>query len=172
MPPEDAPGRPPHMWCDDFDADLLAVVPGVAEVLGPAASVRLFTYSGLTDGRINHPSCWNGGAGFVALFWTGPAWKPEPYYWTDKDVAECTFIEAVRDEWVHDAAIYVNGHAIWKPPVRLMEKLMYDLRGWTPLADEEREEIRENVRRSLKSAADRLAQVPGIPAMASEGAEP
>jgi hypothetical protein len=31
MPPETAPGQPARMWCDTFDADLLAVVPGAAE---------------------------------------------------------------------------------------------------------------------------------------------
>jgi hypothetical protein len=156
------------MWCDDFDADLLKVVPGAAEALGEAAGVKLLTWCGhLTDGKINHPACWNGDTGFIALFWTDPACKPDPFYWTDAPAAECTFLEAVRDEWVHDAAIYVNGHGIWRPPVRLMEKLMYDLRGWTPLDDKERDSIRRNVRCSLAAAAERLTQVPGVPSLAA-----
>jgi hypothetical protein len=37
-----------------------------------------------------------------------------------------------------------------------MEKLMFDLRGWTVLADAEREDIRKSVRKSLSAAAARL----------------
>jgi len=146
------------MWCDTFDADLLAVVPGAAEALGPAASIRLSTYSRLTGGKINCPSVWNAGAGLVAFFWTAPEYRPDAGYVTSTPVAECTFLEAVRDEWVHSCAISVNGRIVWRPPVRLMERLMYDLRGWTVLADGDREEIRFRVRGSLEHAARRLAK--------------
>jgi len=159
------------MWCDTFDADLLAVVPGAADALGPAGEVRLLTWSRLTDGKINCPSCWNCPQGLAAFFWTGEEHQPdESYWWTDDPVAECTFLEAVRDEWVHSCAVAVNDHIVWRPPVRLMEKLMYDLRGWTVLADDERERIRGDVRRSLRSAARRLERVPGVPALADERA--
>jgi len=168
--PETAPGQPSGMWCDTFDADLLAVVPGAAEALGPAGGLRLMTYSRLTNGRINHPSCWSTYEGFAAFFWTAEEHRPDASWSTDAPVAECTFLEAVRDEWVHSCAIVVNGRVVWRPPVRLMQKLMYDLRGWTPLADEERERIRGDVRCSLTSAARRLARVPSVPALIDKGA--
>jgi len=84
MPPD----QPAAMWCDTFDADLLAVVPGAAEALGPAAEVRLLTYSRLTNGRINHPSCWSTDEGFAAFFWTGARYRPPAGYVTDAPVAD------------------------------------------------------------------------------------
>lgn len=144
------------MWCDTFDADLLAVVPGAAEALGETAGVRLETYSRLTNGKINCPSAWNTDAGLTSFFWTAPWFRPPASFVTDDPVADCTFLEAVRDEWVHDSAISVNGVVVWQPPVRLMEKLMYDLRGWTVLDGDTREEIRGHVRDSLKQAARRV----------------
>lgn len=142
------------MWCDTFDADLLAVVPGAAEALGETASMRLETYSRLTEGKINHPSCWNTDGGFTAFFWTAPQFRPDASFYTDAPVAECTFLEAVRDEWVHDCAVNVNGQLVWCPPARLMQQLMYDLRGWTVLEGDVREEIHSRVRHSLVQAAE------------------
>jgi hypothetical protein len=157
------------VWCDDFDADLLAVVPGAAEALGEAAGVKLLTYSTLTDGKINCPSAWNTYDGsLIAYFWTAPEHRPNAAWYTTDPVVGCTFLEAVRDEWVHSCTIAVNWHVIWKPPDRLMEKLMYDLRGWgTPLAGEQREQIRGDVLASLRAAAGRLTQVPGVPSFAA-----
>jgi len=71
---------------------------------------------------------------------------------------------------VHSCVVVVNRHVVWRPPCRLMERLMYDVRGWTPLADEEREQVRGEVRESLRSAAECLRTVPGIPAITDEGA--
>jgi hypothetical protein len=138
------------MWCDDFDADLLKVVPGAAEALGDTAAVRLLTYSRPTGGKINCPSSWNG---VGALFWTAPEHKPDACYYTDAPVTPCTFLEAVRDEWVHDSALVVNGALVWQAPVRLMERLMYDVRGWTVLTDGHRAEVRGHVLASLDAAA-------------------
>lgn len=152
------------MWCDTFDADLLAVVPGAAEALGETASIRLETYSLLAGGKINHPSCWSTGGGFTAFFWTAPGFRPAASFCTDAPVAECTFLEAVRDEWVHACTVAVNGVLVWLPPVRLMEKLMYDLRGWTVLPGDAREEIRGQVRDSLEQAAERTRRAVEQPA--------
>lgn len=144
------------MWCDDFDADLLKVVPGAMEALGDAAGVPLLTYSQPTGGKINCPSSWNGTG---ALFWTAPEHKPGPFYWTDDPVTECTFLEAVRDEWVHSSLIVVNERPVWRPPTRLMDQLMFDLRGWTLVEAPERDLIRRHVLRSLEAAAGRLRAV-------------
>lgn len=145
------------MWCDSFDADLLKVVPGAAEALGDLASLRLTTYSNLAGGRINHPSCWNMAVGTCAWFWTREDGKPDPSYWTDAPEAECTLLEAVRDEWVHGCIIVVDHAIAWRPPNQLMTRLMYDLRGWTIMTDEAREKCRENVRASLRAVAGRLS---------------
>lgn len=144
------------MWCDGFDADLLKVVPGAAAVLGDTAGVPLLTYSRLTGGKINHPSVWNGAG---ALFWTGPAYRPPAFYHTDVPVARCTFLEAVRDMWVHSCTVVVNEQPVWQPPVRLMERLMYDVRGWAPLDAGERETTRKRVQAGLAAAAQRFHRV-------------
>jgi hypothetical protein len=144
------------MWCDSFDADLLKVVPGAVEALGDTADVPLLTYSRPTGGKINCPSSWNG---YGALFWTSPEHQPGPYFWTDAPVTGCSFLEAVRDEWVHTSALVVNERLVWRPPWSLFDRLMYDLRGWTVLNDPEREETRRNVLRSLEAAAGRLRAV-------------
>jgi hypothetical protein len=153
--------KPPRMWCDTFDADLLAVVPGAAEALGDTAGIHLWTYSRPTGGKINCPSAWNTYDGLVAFFWTADEHRPDASYCTDAPVAECTFLEAVRDEWVHSCAVSVNGVIVWRPPVGLMDRLMYDLRGWTVMADALREDTRQNVLRSLEGAAKRLRELLG-----------
>jgi hypothetical protein len=148
------------VWCDSFDADLLKVVPGAAEALGETAGLELTTFSRTTGGKINAPSCWHADAGLASFFWTGPQHKPGPFYYTNQPEAACTFLEAVRDEWVHSAVVVVDGWVVWCPPVRLMERLMYDLRGWTVLDGGEREKIRGDVLASLRSAAMRVARIP------------
>jgi hypothetical protein len=144
------------MWCDDFDADLLKVVPGAAEALGDAGALRLTTYSWLTDGKINCPVGWNTYDGLMAFFWTAEEHRPDRSWLTDAPEAECTLLEAVRDEWVHGCLISIDHQVIWRPPNGLMTRLMYDLRGWTPMTDTAREECREHVRASLRAAAARL----------------
>ncbi len=144
------------MWCDDFDADLLRAVPGAAEALGDAGALRLATYSRLTGGKINCPSAWNTYDGLTAFFWTKDEHRPDEFWRTDAPEAACTLLEAVRDEWVHGCLITVDGRIIWRPPSGLMDRLMYDLRGWTPMTDAVREESREHVRASLRAAAERL----------------
>lgn len=144
------------MWCDSFDADLLKVVPGAAVALGDTEGLELSTYSNPTDGKINCPSEWSTEDGFTAFFWTNPDRKPPQVYYTTAPVTGCTFLEAVRDEWVHHAILNVNGTEIWRPPVRLFERLMYDVRGWTALGEGTRGDIRTEVIAGLTAAADRL----------------
>lgn len=147
------------MWCDDFDADLLRIVPGAAEALGAAADVRLTTRSHVTGGRINLPSCWHTDRGLAAFFWTHPEGMPPACYVTSEPEAGCTFLEAVRDEWVHTCLIVVDHQLIWRPRWSWLDKLMYDVRGWTVLEDAERERIRQSVRDSLRTAAYKLRRL-------------
>lgn len=157
------------LWCDDFDADLIKVVPFAIEALGDTADVRLVTYSHETNGKINCPSAWWTDHGLTAFFATKGYGGPAPAgYWTDKKVVECSFLEAVRDEWLHDAVIVVNGLWIWTPPSRLQYDLMADLRGWQPLDDEKRREIQAHVFLSLAGAAGRLRAA--LSALDGEGA--
>lgn len=145
------------MWCDRFDADLLKVVPGAAEALGPAGDTSLLTYCHqLTDGKINHPAVWHGAG---ALFWTALRFQPDAVWATSAPVVECTFLEAIRDEWVHTCSINVNGCVVWEPMWKQFEALMYDVRRWKVLDSAERVTIQQEVRESLAEAARRLAAV-------------
>lgn len=149
-----------RMWCADFDADLQKLIPAAHGVLGDAADIELLTYSYETNGKINCPSSWWTDHGLTAFFVTPGHGGPAPAgFWTNEGVVGCTFWEAIRDEWIHGSVIVVNGHFVWKPPDRLMERLMFDLRGWTPLGDEERAEIVTHVLASLHAAARRIRAV-------------
>lgn len=144
------------MWCDSFDADLLAVVPGAAEALRDTAGISLRTYSKLTDGQINHPSAWHTHEGLSAFFWTTGRGRPDRSYLTDAPLAKCTFLEAVRDEWIHNCLITVNRSLVWRPPSDLMTRLMYDVRGVIRLSDRERAGTWGQVLASLDLAARRF----------------
>lgn len=151
------------LWCEDFDADLPKVVPGALECLGDAAWIELLTYSHATNGRINCPAAWWTDHGLTAFFatpeWGAPA--PAGYWPGQSELVVCTFWEAIRDEWIHDAAIAVNGRLIWKSPAQLMTRLMFDLRGWTQLDEATRVETQEHVRASLAAAARRIVETTG-----------
>lgn len=144
------------MWCDDLDVDLIRVVPGAVEALGDAADVQLRTFSNLTDGTINHPACWSTDFGFTSFFWTDELYRPPASYRTDAPEVGCTFLEAIRDEWVHSCLIAVNRRIVWRPRPGWLDRLMYDVRGITVLEDNIREQIREAVRDSLRTAAAKL----------------
>jgi hypothetical protein len=144
----------PRFWSDDFDTDLLAVLPAAAKVLD-AVTAPLWTYGHVSHGRLNHPSVWGGQHGFEAFFGTDDSgrWKPDSYY-TSSPLVQCTWTEAVRDAWVHGYLIVVNGVPIWGAS-RLggtFMQLMYDLRGWTKLPDGEADRLRGKVLASLIAA--------------------
>lgn len=149
------------LWCENFDADLLAVVPGAVEALGDAAGVELWTYSHVTNGRINHPAAWNTDHGLAAFFSTRDRSPTPARYVTRDPLVECTFLEAVRDEWIHSCTIVVNGRVVWRPPIRAFEQLMFDVRDWKTLADEARQRIRRAVTDSLADAALQLRHAIG-----------
>lgn len=152
-----APAPSGPLWCDDFDADLPKVVPGALDILGAEADVDLRTHCKPTNGRINCPAAWWGDDGLTAFFATPSYGAAAPAgYWTTDPVVDCTFWEVVRDEWIHGSIVVVNSRFVWKPPNRLMEQLMFDLRGWTVLDDLERTRIQKHVHASLAAAAERL----------------
>jgi hypothetical protein len=159
--PRPAWTRPPSLpfWSDDFDTDLLKVVPGAAAVLARADGVRLWTYGGTTHDRLNHPCVWGGNHGWSAFFGTheGGWWLPGSYS-PSKPLVECTWTEAVRDAWVHNYLIVVDGVPAWNNPRlnSVFTKLMYDVRGWTPLPDDELDRMRGNVLASLIAATRQI----------------
>lgn len=154
-------------WSDNFDSDLLKAVPRAAEALGKAADVRLWTYGHTTNGRLNHPVCWNDSTGMIAFFGLSPnaTGKPDSYYaGTGYEPVECTFLEAARDAWAHSYNIVVARTIIlyWGRPEQwfdLFEPLMYHIRGRTPLEPERVHRIQHRVMTELSAAADKLDMI-------------
>lgn len=158
-----------RLWCEGFDADLLAVVPGVDAALGPAADVELWTHSGTTNGRINCPNSWHTDNGLASFFSTTDRSPIPASYYTRDPLVRCTWLEVVRDEWVHGSIVVVNREPLWQAG-RAMEELMYDLRGWKALDDEERREVQAGVVKSLIAASVRLLVL--VAAVSGEGGNP
>src|SRR4051812_12912554 len=98
------PRRP--FWSDTFDLDLLKAIPGVEELLGETADIPLFTHGHIAGAdqpdafRLVHPACWHTTRGLAAFFGFKDPAKPSAFYTSDP-VVECTFLEALRDAWVH-----------------------------------------------------------------------
>lgn len=148
------------MWCDDFDMDLPKVIPEAMAVIASVSNVRLWTRGHSTDGRLNHPAVWNGYTGMDAFFTRHEHVDPVrlPYV-TGDPVIECTFAEAVRDCWSHDYALRVDGVVVWDTSHYfnpIFQPLMDDLRGWRPLTDRKRANLKRRVVRDLKAAVARL----------------
>jgi len=141
-------------WSDDFDMDLLKVIPDVEQMLGELADVELYTHGKTTNGRLNHPSVWNSYHAMIAFFGFEDPGKPEAYHTSDL-VVRCTFLEALRDAWVHSYEIFVEGISIWnafalKPE---FDRLMYHIRSWRSLHESEATVIRQRVLKSIASTA-------------------
>lgn len=148
-------------WSDDFDMDLIKVLPKTEEILGDTADLKLYTYGATTFGRLNHPSVWNGDGGMLAFFGTeNYGFKPDCFY-SGEDVVPCTFLEAVRDAWPHSYILHVDFVEIWNTwKLRaLFDALMWHRRGWRALPDGRAEELIESLSRSLRAASERLRKV-------------
>lgn len=96
------------MWCDDFDMDLPKVLPEYIDVLGDFADVVLYTHGHQEDGKLNHPSVWNGDQTMLAFFSFTPVGFKSNMHYTPDPVVRCTFNEVIRDCWPHNYAIILN----------------------------------------------------------------
>lgn len=127
-------------WSDAFDMDLLKVIPEAADILAPVANIVL-EVAGRPDknGKLNHPTVWNGDRAMVGFACLKGAvgdivWWP-PFYSDDgvRHTVNATLMELARDIWAHNCLIGVNGGRaildssdLWPT----FETLMGDLRGW------------------------------------------
>lgn len=151
----------PDLWCETFDLDLPKVIHGAREALGDTADQVLFTHAAVTNGRINLPAAWNENEGLASYFgFKGPA-APARHY-TERPIVECTFWEALRDLWIHQHLLMVEGVLVWNPTFnssvgQAFEVLMYKLRSWRPVPEEDVQKNQTIVLESLKEAA-RLMQ--------------
>jgi hypothetical protein len=150
-------------WSDDFDTDLLRVIPRAADILDQVTA-PLWTYGHVTHGRLNHPSVWGSQHGFTAYFGTDDSgtWKPDSFV-SDGQLVQCTWTEVARDAWVHDYLAVVDYEPVWDANrhAGLFLKLMYDLRGITKLPDGEADRLRGQVLASLIAATTDLQNLVG-----------
>lgn len=134
----------PPFWSDDFDMDLLKVIPNVREDLGEYADRTLWTVGHVDkrNGRLNHPVCWNTHGAFEAFAWLQkPNLVRDKYGWFniggcvgDEPEVECTWLELLRDQWAHSYAFILLPSRSYFYPARRrhFDRLMYRIRGWEP----------------------------------------
>jgi hypothetical protein len=156
------PRRP--FWSDTFDLDLLKVIPGVEELLGDTADVTLYTHGHIAEMdqpdacRLISPTCWNTTRGFAAFFGFREPRKPSAF-WTDDPIVECTFLEALRDAWVHTYVLMVEQRTIIVMPRLALhfQRLLSHHRGWTePLEAQVLEAHHRTVLEQLALAKSRV----------------
>jgi hypothetical protein len=128
-----------QFWSEDFDTDLFKVLPKVRPILEAFDDRPIYTVGHTTNGRLNHPACWNSDGGFVSYFgFTNSAegFVPSGYYFGNSQVIQCTFAEVIRDAWVHPIrgvvkvgdeyrSLFDSQRISWA-----FSELMYDMRGW------------------------------------------
>lgn len=166
--------EPRPFWSDDFDMDLPKILPDVCDAIRAVEGHSILVYcycTALTRGRINCPTAWNSHTGPVTHFWTDKPNHPRNEYgWatfgpgnctTNDQLATATWLEVVRDEWVHQSDVVVDGKLIWRPSEldREFNRLMYDLRDWQKLSAVERQRDLDRCRVSILEANDRFMEV-------------
>jgi len=102
---------------EDWDGDLLKIVPEAAEIIAPVAGVKLVTYGSVDDqARLRHPSTWNGYDGSLAFFdfdAEPPAVSKPEEFLTDQPIVRCTMLEAFCDAWMHHYVLLLRQAPVW-----------------------------------------------------------
>ena len=144
-------------WSDDFDMDLLKVVPETRSILGAIADVKLVTQGHVTNGLLNHPSVWNAPGGSTAWFGFKDPARPKGWH-SNEPLVHCTVLEALRDAWPHSYRVIIEGDLVWDFPIRteLFQALMFDRRGWKAERADVIEKILADLRASLNLAMARV----------------
>jgi hypothetical protein len=160
-------------WSDDFDMDLLKVLPETHAILGDAAHLVLYTHGHQWEGRLNHPAVWNDPRfESIAFFGSRPeGFIDSGYYTGSHALVECTFLEAVRDAWPHHYALFVDRQYVWST-VGLMatfDALMWHRRGWQELPAASVEGHLAHLRRELREASTRIHRTSARPALSEAG---
>jgi hypothetical protein len=154
---------------EDWDGDLLRVIPEAAEIIAPVAGVKLVTYGSADEqGRLRHPSTWNDYNGSLAFFdfdAEPPAVSKPEEFWTDSPIVRCTALEAFCDAWPHHYVLLLRQAPVWNTfELRtLIMNLIMDARvrahnQASPflVSDEARQEARKKVVDSLRAAVGRV----------------
>lgn len=125
-------------WGDDFDMDLLKIFPNLPQMIS-APDRELWTVGSHKDGSLLHPTVWNSHGAYL---WTeNPTILRDEHGWfnvhgcvADSEVVQCTWLEWLRDAWVHSYGWLMLPSLVPVPaaPRDAFNVIMYDLRKWTP----------------------------------------
>lgn len=129
-------------WSDDFDMDLLKVFANAEELIGATADVKLRTLGHERNGSLIHPSVWNSHGAFLWLGAPYPArdangWVHYQGHVTDSPEVECTWLEWLRDNWVHGYSwiLQPSGEYFQSRWCECFDSIMYHRRGWQDQPD-------------------------------------
>src|SRR5262245_48588835 len=102
---------------EDWDGDLLKIIPEAGEIIAPVAGVKLITHgSADAEGRLSHPATWNIHGGMIAFFDFNaepPAVSKPAAYWTEQPIVRCTALEAFCDAWMHHYDLWLRQAPVW-----------------------------------------------------------
>ena len=126
-----------RFWADDLDMDLLKVFPGFAEELGETGRTAVWTLGHTSFGRLNHPSVWHTHGAFLwlqrpQLERSSTGWTDVRGCVTDSPIVECTWLEWLRDCWVHQFDFVMLPVGGWFVCFRQhkFDTIMWRTRGW------------------------------------------
>ena len=125
-------------WSDDFDMDLLNILPALKdkEVIKKAMTTYLYTYA--NDGEhLSHPSVWSSCG---ALFFSEPPrYQRDKYGWVSIDgcvtngkIYQVSIFNTIRDQWAHNYPSFIDMKP-WSPGIsynRVFYPIMAHLREW------------------------------------------
>jgi hypothetical protein len=147
---------------EDWDGDLLKLIPQAEEIIARVADVKLFTRGSVDkEGRLSHPSVWNQYAGMVAFFdFEGELESKPDMFWTDSPIVRCTALDAFADAWGHHYVLLLRGEPVWDT-FKLqdtMMRLLYTARGVTKIGLDEEAKLKaqNEVADSLRGAVRRV----------------
>lgn len=147
------------MQCDIHDADLLKLFPSSLDIIGAAANIQLWTYCDRPDGTsLNAPCLWHTPSGLTTFFGLrSTGFKPGDYH-TTAPMVRCTFLEAVRVLWFHQARMLVNRVEIIDFVLLrdAFQLLLADRRGLVPLQQGDRQIVGARVETALSVGAQKL----------------
>lgn len=124
-------------WSDDFDMDLLKVLPDIAAEIGAFGDRTFWTVGHETHGRLNHPAVWNTHGAY--LWREKPNLERDKYGWaningcvTNDPEIECTWLEFLRDMWAHHFNVIVlpDNLLLRGSSWEQFERIMGNMRGW------------------------------------------
>jgi len=119
---------------DDFDGDLLKMVPGVLDVpeIRDAASVWVYTYGSTDKDKtiLMHPATWNG---IGSMFWIfPPSHSRDEHGWvsvggcvTNSPLVRVSVLDAIRDGWTHGYRAMLSGELWFNPFYEMLPLLMW-----------------------------------------------